>query len=168
MNLTNLTVNEHDERSILLQGMEFFLRFFPEYFPYALLSSFGVIIGIIGNLLIAGAIIVTKELHSTSNLIMFNLALADLSISVVVDSLTVVGMYFLVQSENYVYQYASLGLLCGPSYFESKPFLCTFVGFFCLMACEASLMTIGLIALNRFFFNTNFFKNFRLKSLFPI
>lgn len=38
-----------------------------------------------------GAIICTKELHTVSNMFVFNLAIADLFISGLVDSFTAVG-----------------------------------------------------------------------------
>ena len=40
-----------------------------------------------------GAIITTKELHTVSNMIVFNLAIADLMISGLVDSFTAVGKF---------------------------------------------------------------------------
>ncbi len=39
-----------------------------------------------------GAIVITKELHSVSNIFVFNLALSDLLISAIVDSFTTIGL----------------------------------------------------------------------------
>jgi hypothetical protein len=44
-----------------------------------------------GNILTIVAIIITKELHNATNMLIFNLSLADLSISAIVDSFTVLG-----------------------------------------------------------------------------
>ena len=45
----------------------------------------------IGNLVIMGATLSTRNLHTNFNLITFNLSMADLLISSLVDSFTIVG-----------------------------------------------------------------------------
>ncbi|RNA16468.1 melatonin receptor type 1B-B-like [Brachionus plicatilis] len=113
-------------------GLAFLLDNLQDYLPYSILSACGTAIGIIGNLLIIGAVLSTKELHSSTNMLVFNLALADLTISTMVDSFTVVGV------------------LQGKSYFDQRPILCHFVAGICLVACETSLMNIGFLAINRY------------------
>ena len=39
------------------------------------------------------AIIITKELHNVTNMLIFNLSLADITISAIVDTFSVVGGY---------------------------------------------------------------------------
>ena len=127
----NFTQTNHTI-SVDYTGIKFLLHYLAEYLPYTFLSGLAVFVGIVGNLLITGAILVTKELQSTSNLIVFNLAVADILISLIVDTFTLVGLFE------------------GAEYFYDKPSLCIFVGFFCLVACESSLMSIGLVAFNRY------------------
>ena len=62
---------------------------------------------------------------------MFNLALADLTISGFVDSFTVLGVFL------------------GKNYFDERPALCQLIGAICLIACETSLVNIGFLAVNR-------------------
>jgi hypothetical protein len=76
-------------------GLVYFYRYFCEYFPYVTLSLSGTVFGIIGNILIIGAVICHKELHTTTNMLIFNLALADLTISGFVDSFSVAGILIL-------------------------------------------------------------------------
>lgn len=123
MNATSNTTNEtttssqsllNTPRNSLLLGIRF-LQENPSYYPYFISCTLGVLIGMIGivkrklewvtfkiynkyktkpgNSLICGAIIVTRELQSTSNIIVFNLALADFAISLMVDSFTSVGKF---------------------------------------------------------------------------
>ena len=47
----------------------------------------------IGNLLIIGAVICNKELHTSTNMLVLNLSLADIIISGFVDSFTVAGSF---------------------------------------------------------------------------
>ena len=50
------------------------------------------------------AIIVTKELHSSTNILIFNLSLADISISAFVDTFTVVGKFYRkINNRDYVF-----------------------------------------------------------------
>jgi hypothetical protein len=64
-------------------------------------------------------------------MLVFNLALADLTISGFVDTLAVIGVFK------------------GRNYFDERPVLCGFIGAICLIACETSLMNIGFLAINR-------------------
>ena len=115
MNSTVSFANQSNISSsdIIYGGVAFFLSNLGEYFPYTFLSTLSTFIGIIGriiyilkniltlkryntnnlkgNLLIMGAIIVTKELHTVSNMFVFNLAISDILISGIVESFTSVG-----------------------------------------------------------------------------
>jgi len=70
---------------------EFFVKNISDYLPYLVLHSFGSILGVIGNILIVVAIIVTKELQNATNIIIANIALADFILSSIVDTLTIAG-----------------------------------------------------------------------------
>jgi len=70
---------------------EFFVKNISDYLPYLVLHSSGSILGVIGNILIVVAIIVTKELQNATNIIIANIALADFILSSIVDTLTIAG-----------------------------------------------------------------------------
>jgi hypothetical protein len=112
--------------------IKFFFRYLIDYFPYTFLSFFSTFSGIIGNIVIVGAILCTKELKTVSNIFVFNLSIADFFISLLVDSFTVVGV------------------LAGKNYFIKRPGLCEFIAFSCLVFCETSLISIGFLAFNRY------------------
>ena len=52
------------------------------------------------------AIIITKDLHNSTNILIFNLSLADFTVSAIVDSFTVVGTYTLnyLNEQNNFYE----------------------------------------------------------------
>ncbi len=74
-----------------VNDFEFFIKNLSDYLPYLLLHSFGSFLGVIGNIAIIGALIVTKELHNATNIIIANIALADFILSSIVDTLTIAG-----------------------------------------------------------------------------
>ncbi|CAF0837503.1 unnamed protein product [Brachionus calyciflorus] len=138
-NLLNLTQNQslvlthfNETHTIEYGGIVFFILNLGDYLPYSLLVLSATLAGLLGNLLIIGAVICTKELHSSTNMLVFNLALADLVVSCFVDTFTLVG------------------ILQGKRFFDGRPILCHFVGGICLVACETSLMNIGFLAINRY------------------
>ena len=74
-----------------VNDFEFFIKNLSDYLPYIALHSFGSFLGVIGNIAIIGALIVTKELHNATNIIIANIALADFILSSIVDTLTIAG-----------------------------------------------------------------------------
>ena len=64
-----------------------------EFLFYLMLDCIGVFGGFFGNILIIGSIIFTKELHSMTSAIIFNLAIADFFLCTVVNGLTMHGKY---------------------------------------------------------------------------
>jgi hypothetical protein len=66
---------------------------FAELFFYLILDCIGVLGGFLGNILIIGSIIFTKELHSVTSGIIVNLAIADFFLCTVVNGLTILGKY---------------------------------------------------------------------------
>lgn len=81
----------NNTQSNQIGGVEYLMENFHVYFPYTFISGLVTVTGTIGNLIIMGAIIQSKELQTTTNALIFNLALSDLLISSIVDSFTVVG-----------------------------------------------------------------------------
>jgi hypothetical protein len=113
-------------------GLEFLLAYLPIYLPYTTLSIIGVIVGFIGNILIIGAILLSKELRTNSTCILcLNLAFADFGVAIFVNVFTVVGC------------------LVGETFFDQNVLLCQFIGAMCLMSCACSLVTMGYLAVNR-------------------
>ena len=135
----NSSNNENNSSGSALGGLIYFL-------PYTSLAVIGTLTGVLGNLTIMAAILVTKELRTTSNLIVFNLALANFSIS------------FLI------YSFEAICVLWKLVFFVDRPGLCPFIAGFRLLNCEASLMSIGLIAFNRLLFNSFSFRIYLNKA----
>lgn len=66
--------------------------FQPIYLPYMILNFFGIVLGTLGNLTILLTIAFDKNLNKNpAYMFMFNLALADISISIFVDGFTNIG-----------------------------------------------------------------------------
>jgi hypothetical protein len=113
-------------------GILYLLNHLPIYLPYTILTLFGVIIGLSGNSLIIGSILISKDLRNNSTCILcLNLALADLSISFFVNMFTLIG------------------ILVGKKFFDQNKSLCEFIGSSCLISCATSLLTMGYLAVNR-------------------
>jgi len=79
MNLTNSTWTINDLISF-------------HYLPYIILNSVGVFVGIFGNLLILSAILLTKQLQNTANILIFNLSLAHFFVAGFVDPTALSGI----------------------------------------------------------------------------
>ena len=89
----NATISSHILEDQEIGGVLYFMKYMSDFLPYTVLSGNGVIVGLLGNLLIVGAVLCTRELQSTTNMLVFNLALADIVISGFVDSWTVAGKH---------------------------------------------------------------------------
>ena len=66
------------------------------YVPFVVLHSLGSILGIIGSLAVFAAIIVTKEIRNSTNIIIGNIAIADFILSAFVDPLAIAGIYLVL------------------------------------------------------------------------
>ena len=62
------------------------------YLPYTVLNIIGMFGGIFGNLLILSAILLTKQLQNTANILIFNLSFAHLFVAGFVDSAALTGI----------------------------------------------------------------------------
>ena len=100
--------------------------------PYTVVSAVFTVFGALGNLLIIFTILVTKELQSSSSVIVFNLAVVDLAIAFFIDSFMIVSV------------------IVGKIFYDQRPGLCTFVAVFCVILCSNSILSIVLISFNRF------------------
>lgn len=105
-NTSTSNLSLFDSPDYLVGGMSFFYKYFDECFPYIFFNSFGVVFGITGNLMIMGAVACSRELRkSSTNILIFNLAIADLLITSIVDTFMFVGksVSFLVYCSTYFY-----------------------------------------------------------------
>ena len=83
MNLTNLSKNS-------TWAINDIISF--HYLPYTILNTIGILGGIIGNSLILSAILLTKQLQNTANILIFNLSFAHLFVAGFVDSAALTGI----------------------------------------------------------------------------
>lgn len=58
-------------------GLAFLVANLAVYLPYTVLYGFSCLFGILGNVLIFATIIVTKELHNSTGILVFNLSLGN-------------------------------------------------------------------------------------------
>ena len=91
-----------------------------------------LIMGLVGNILVIGAVLVHKKLRVLCNVFVINLAVADLCVTIIVDSFGIVGI-------------ASEG-----RFFDDKRVLCDMVGVFCVTSCACSMWNIAHISFNRY------------------
>ena len=89
--ISNETFSGPVLEDLKIGGILYFITYISDYLPYTILCAIGSVVGLFGNLLIVGAVLCTKELQSMTNMLVFNLALADIVISGFVDSWTVAG-----------------------------------------------------------------------------
>jgi G protein-coupled receptor 50 len=84
--------------------------------------------------MVIGAILSTKKLHTSTNGVIFNLALSDLIVALLIDSFTVAG------------------ILTGRNYFMNNFELCIIIGSACIIGCGSALYNMLFLAFNRFIF----------------
>ena len=87
MNTTNLTNNNNNSAWNINDLISFY------YLPYTVLNIIGMLVGIFGNLLILSAILLTKQLQTTANILIFNLSFAHLFVEGFIDSTALIGIY---------------------------------------------------------------------------
>jgi hypothetical protein len=102
------------------------------FISYVSLNSICILAGIFGNILIMGTILINKELHTVTNVIIFNLSIADLIISFVTGPFCIFGIWF------------------GKSYFEENRILCKLFASSCFIFCYVSFQNMILLAFNRY------------------
>ncbi|XP_078703634.1 melatonin receptor type 1A-like [Branchiostoma floridae x Branchiostoma belcheri] len=95
-----------------------------------------IIMGTLGNLLTMYVIAKHKELQTVTNAFIFNLAITDLLVSLFVDGFNVVG-------------------IADTGFFFRQHAVCEFVGSVCVTSCICSIMTMMIIAVNRYYYVTD-------------
>jgi hypothetical protein len=73
------------------RGINFFLSHKHEYLLYVFLNIFGIVVGVVGNVIVLGSYWCTKELWNNTNSIIANLAVADIMLCVINDTLALAG-----------------------------------------------------------------------------
>ncbi|XP_064621987.1 melatonin receptor type 1B-like [Lineus longissimus] len=97
-----------------------------------LMTQGKMMIGNIGNVMVIGAVLSDKKLMTQGNVFILNLAIADLTVTSLVDPMSIAGV------------------VLGPKYFNDRPALCKAIGSLCLASCVCSLYSIAAISLNRY------------------
>ncbi|XP_066269313.1 melatonin receptor type 1A-like [Branchiostoma lanceolatum] len=92
-----------------------------------------IVVGTIGNLSIILVISLTKDLWTTTNIFIINLAVADLFVTTIVDPYNAVGINL-------------------SQYLLNHPVQCEVVGSICVITCSVSLATVAAIGFNRYLF----------------
>nr|QVK45869.1 G protein-coupled receptor [Proales similis] len=107
--------------------------FLLHHVPSTILYAFGILSGIVGNFLIIGSILYSRELRVNSTyMLILNQSIAELFISLIVDAAPI------------------LGLIYGAGFFQQNFDLCVFIAASCLISCGTSLVSMGFLAFNRY------------------
>ena len=96
-------------------------------------------LGIIGNSLVIGAILVHKRLRVLSNAFIINLAVADLLVAGVIHPFTALGI---IRGKDFFYQKDS----------DQSTDFCEFLSSFCVISCTTSVFSIATVAINRYIY----------------
>ena len=86
-----LNMNSTHNETFEIGGIHYFLLFLDAYLPYVTITIIGALVGVLGNILIIGTVCLNKELHNSTNMLIFNLSVIDLLLSAFVNSTTVIG-----------------------------------------------------------------------------
>ncbi|XP_064653311.1 melatonin receptor type 1C-like [Lineus longissimus] len=100
--------------------------------PYVCVQCLAIITGVIGNVLVVGAVALEKSLRNAGNIFILNLAIADLWVTGFIDPFSVVGA------------------LTGEEFFLLRPALCDFIGCTCVTTCMCSIYSIAAISVQRY------------------
>ncbi len=83
----NLTFENNDTN----RNINFFLSHKHEYLLYIFLNIFGLVFGVVGNIVVICSYWCTKELWNNTNTIIANLAVADIILCGIIDALALTG-----------------------------------------------------------------------------
>ncbi|KAL5005518.1 hypothetical protein ScPMuIL_018974 [Solemya velum] len=124
-----------DSNSNSSLDIDFMTRHPTLSYSYLVVLGIFTVTGNIANLLVIGSIIVYKPLRTTGNMFIFNLAIADMCITAIVDPFSFVGV------------------MNGPRFFMNEAILCHVVASLCTVSCTCSMWTIAAVAVNRILIN---------------
>ena len=107
---------------------------------YLIVTISVTILGIIGNLLVLGTILMDRKLRVLNNIFLANLAVADLFIAGIIHPFTAVGI---IRGKDGMFYHTDPEEVTG---------LCEFLASFCIISCSASVLSIGAVAMNRYIY----------------
>ncbi len=105
-----------------------------------------------GNILIILSVTLNKKLQVISNVFIVNLAIADLSVTTVIEP------------------FIAIGLFDDVKFFEKFPIVCIFLGFLIVVSCGCSIWSIVAISVERYFHicHSNLFGNIITLKWIPL
>ncbi|XP_072048327.1 melatonin receptor type 1B-B-like [Amphiura filiformis] len=101
-------------------------------YVYVPIMIFVSCVGVVGNILVVGAVVKRKQLRVLINVFIVNLAVADFVVSILVNPFAVVGV------------------LDKGNLFQRFPALCEVLATFCVIGFVGSLWSLSFVALNRY------------------
>ncbi|KAI3390092.1 hypothetical protein SNEBB_010995 [Seison nebaliae] len=109
-------------------------EFIPSHSSYILTVYLVIasILGFFGNLLIIGAIIVSKELKRSGNGSVINIAITDIVVATIVNPITILGIYM------------------PTSFFYKHKWICEVAGCICVTGCICNIFNIVFICITRY------------------
>ncbi len=106
-----------------------------ESIGYLVITLIVSVLGLFGNALVIGALLIYKRLRVLNNIFIGNLALADLFVAGIIHPFTAVAI---IRGKDFYHQ--------G----EETSYLCEFLASFCVISCTSSVNSIAAVALNRY------------------
>ncbi|XP_014675809.1 PREDICTED: melatonin receptor type 1B-B-like [Priapulus caudatus] len=105
---------------------------FGQMVAYIVIQIFSSSIGVVGNILVLGAVLMYKPLRTSGNIFIAALAIADLCVTGFITPMDIVGFL-------------------KPEMLTRSMILCTFTGSACVNVCNASLFMLMIISVSRMF-----------------
>jgi hypothetical protein len=88
-------------------------------------------------------------MHTTANILIFNLAIIDFLISSLVDPFTIAGIKLKIHKILILIRFFNIAVFLGSGYFEKQFAFCKTIAAVCLLLCAASVLNIVFLAVNR-------------------
>ncbi|XP_002737093.1 melatonin receptor type 1B-like [Saccoglossus kowalevskii] len=108
--------------------------FSPFLILYLVVQIGMMVVGNFGNFLVISAVLLRGNLFTAGNVFIINLAVADMTVTLVVNTFNVIGI---IRTQRF--------------FLENVP-LCDIVGAICMVSCTCSLWSIMGISVNRFIY----------------
>ncbi|XP_039258950.2 melatonin receptor type 1C-like isoform X2 [Styela clava] len=131
VNYTNNTSrNELESYNATISTVDYWPEFgVLQYFEFSYILLI-IILGLFGNIIVISSIVLEKKIHTSGNIFIINLAVADLLVCSI--TLPSVAVNIIIKSN------------------ALSPFLCDIVGYIVTATCACSVCNLCLIAVNRF------------------
>ncbi|XP_039258949.2 melatonin receptor type 1B-A-like isoform X1 [Styela clava] len=131
VNYTNNTSrNELESYNATISTVDYWPEFgVLQYFEFSYILLI-IILGLFGNIIVISSIVLEKKIHTSGNIFIINLAVADLLVCSI--TLPSVAVNIIIKSN------------------ALSPFLCDIVGYIVTATCACSVCNLCLIAVNRY------------------